>query len=236
VEIVLVRHGQPDWEPDGRAVDDPGLTAHGHAQARCVADALAGERFDQVLVSSHPRAIQTAAPVLERLDVPGRPVSWLREMTLSSLAGSTSEQVRSYFAQARSRALSAWWDGMPGGESFRHFYERVSRGLEGVLAEHHRVSIHDEGAPRLWQIPDPDRRLLIIAHEGTNAVLIAHLLGIPPVAWAHLHFSSSWAGISRVHSVEITGGSLFALDAFNRVDHLSTLAAHASGSSRSFTN
>jgi broad specificity phosphatase PhoE len=235
LEIVLVRHAQPDWEPDGRAVDDPGLTDYGHAQARCVAEALADEHFDQILMSTHPRVVETAAPVLERLGLPGRRVSWLREMTLSSLEGSTTEQVRAYFEHARSRALSSWWDGMPGGESFRHFYERVSRGLEGVLAEHHRVSIHDDETPRLWQIPDPERRLLIFAHEGTNAVLVSHLLGIPPVAWAHLQFSSSWAGISRVHSVEITGGSLFALDAFNRVDHLFELEAHARGSGRSFT-
>ena len=36
MEIVLVRHAQPDWEPGGRAVDDPGLTELGRSQAECV--------------------------------------------------------------------------------------------------------------------------------------------------------------------------------------------------------
>jgi len=234
VEIVLVRHAQPEWEPGGRAVDDPGLTEFGHAQARCVADALAGERFDGVIVSPLRRVVETAAPVLARLGVEGRHASWLREMTLSSLEGSTSEQVRAYFEHARARELDHWWDGLPGGESFRHFYERVTGGLEGLLAEHHRVSIHEDASHRLWRIPDPTRRLLVIAHEGTNAVLISHLLGLDPVPWAHLHFSSSWAGISRLHTVKITGGALFALESFNRVDHLAPVLAEAPGSGRSF--
>ena len=41
IEIVLLRHAQPDWQPDGLAVDEPGLTALGHDQARHAADALA---------------------------------------------------------------------------------------------------------------------------------------------------------------------------------------------------
>lgn len=229
-----MRHAQPEWEPGGRAVDDPGLTEFGHAQARCIADALGGEHFDTVLVSPLRRVVETAAPLLERLGVEARHASWLREMTLSSLEGSTTEQVRAYFERARARELAHWWDGMPGGESFRHFYERVSGGLEGLLAERHRVSIHEDSAQRLWRIPDADRRILVFAHEGTNAVLISHLLGVDPVPWAHLHFSSSWAGISRLHTVPITGGALFALESFNRVEHLAAIEADAPGSGRSF--
>jgi len=236
VDIVLVRHAQPEWEPGGRAVDDPGLTGLGHAQAHCVAEALGGEHFDTVLVSPLRRVQETAAPLLERLDARARRASWLREMTLSSLEGSTTEQVRAYFERARARELEKWWDGMPGGESFRHFYERVTGGLEGLLSEDHRVEIHEDASQRLWRIPDPDQRILVLAHEGTNAVLVSHLLGIDPVPWAHLHFSSSWAGISRLHTVEITGGALFALESFNRVDHLAPVETdvEAAGSGRSF--
>lgn len=233
MEIVLVRHAQPDWEPGGRAVDDPGLTDFGHAQARCVADALEGEQFDTVLYSPLQRVVETAAPILERLGEKGRPASWLREMTLGSLEGSTTEQVREYFEAARARELEHWWDGLPGGETFRHFYERVSGGIEGLLAEQHRVSIHEDTAHRLWRIPDPQRRILVIAHEGTNAVLISHLLGVDPVPWAHLRFSSSWAGISRLHALPITGGSLFVLESFDRVAHLEPLRDQAPGSGRS---
>ena len=33
MEIVLIRHGQPEWTKDGRNVVDPPLTALGHEQA-----------------------------------------------------------------------------------------------------------------------------------------------------------------------------------------------------------
>ena len=87
---------------------------------------------------------------------------------------------------------------------------------------------------RLMNSPQSGMYELVLNDTGTTWQE-PFLLGIPPVAWAHLQFSSSWAGISRVHSVEITGGSLFALDAFNRVDHLYALEAQARGSGRSFT-
>ena len=233
MEIVLVRHAQPEWEPGGRAVDDPGLTALGKAQAQCAADALAGEHFDQILYSPLRRTVETAEPILKRLGKNGAEASWLREMTLASLEGQTSKQVRDYFETVHARALPEWWDGLPGGESFRHFYERVSGGLEGLLANDHQVSIHQETAHRLWQVPDSDPRLLIIAHEGTNAALISHLLGVEPVPWVNLRFSGSWAGISRLHSMQITGGALFALAYFDRVDHLRSLQDEGAGSGRS---
>ena len=233
MEIVLVRHAQPEWEPGGRAVDDPGLTPLGQAQARCAADALAEEQFDQVLYSPLKRTVETAAPILERLQQPGVAASWLQEMTLASMQGQTSEEVRAYFEAAHTRDLQHWWDGLPGGESFRHFYERVSGGLEGLLADQHAVSIHSESAQRLWQIPNPKQKILIIAHEGTNAVLISHLLGIEPVPWVNLRFSGSWAGISRLHAMQITGGALFALASFDRIDHLHSLKELGAGSGRS---
>jgi len=233
LEIVLVRHAQPEWEPGGRAVDDPGLTPLGKAQAQSAAEALADQRFDQILYSPLRRTVETAQPILEGLGQNGQATSWLREMTLASLEGQTSEQVRDYFSAVHARDLSDWWDGLPGGESFRHFYERVSGGLEGLLATDHRVAIHEDVAHRLWQIPDPHARILIIAHEGTNAALISHLLGIEPVPWVNLRFSGSWAGISCLHSMEVSGGALFALAYFDRVDHLSSVNPKDAGSGRS---
>jgi broad specificity phosphatase PhoE len=37
VEIMLIRHGQPDWGPGGKVSNDPVLTELGIAQARRLA-------------------------------------------------------------------------------------------------------------------------------------------------------------------------------------------------------
>jgi probable phosphoglycerate mutase len=235
VEIVLVRHAQPDWEPDGRAVDEPGLTVYGHRQAECAARCLAGDSFDHFYVSPFRRALETAAPIAKALGMEPLQQSWLREMGLPSLEGQTSEQVQAYFEQAHARELDHWWDGLPGGESFRHFYERVSGGLEGLLAGVHGVRIHEDAGHRLWRLDDAPARILIVAHEGTNAVLLSHLLGIEPVPWAPMRFSNSWAGITRIHSLEIAGGWLWSLESFNRVSHLDALVDGHPGDGRSPT-
>jgi probable phosphoglycerate mutase len=235
LEIVLLRHAQPDWEPGGLAVDDPGLTPLGHAQAECAARALDGVHFDAVYRSPLQRVVETAEPIVSRHGVEVRSHGWLRELGLPSLAGQTSEQVQDYFANAHARALHHWWDGLPGGESFRHFYERVSSGLEGLLAGEHRVGVHEDAGQRLWRVPEGIERILIVAHEGTNAVLLSHLLGIEPVPWTAMRFSSGWAGISRIHTVETSGGAIWALESFNRIDHLAELSDRQDGDGRTPT-
>ena len=65
MEIVLIRHGEPEWVRDGLAVVDPPLTDRGHRQAERLAEWLRDEQFDEVLVSPLVRARQTAAPLLE---------------------------------------------------------------------------------------------------------------------------------------------------------------------------
>ncbi len=222
LEIVLVRHAQPEWEPEGRAVDDPGLTPLGHAQAKLAAEWLALAPFDAFYTSPLQRTRETARPIANALGRQPEILTWLHELKLPSMDGFTSDQVQDFFRRANARELDAWWDGMPGGESFRHFYERVSGGLESLLVGDHALGIHEVSGHRLWKVPQK-RRILIVAHEGTNAVLLSHLLGIEPVPFAWVRFSSAWAGISVVHSLDVAGGQVFGIESFNRTEHLAPL-------------
>jgi broad specificity phosphatase PhoE len=226
LEIVLVRHAQPDWEPGGRAVDDPALTPLGREQACLAATAVEGTSFDAYYSSPLLRVRETAEPISRALEMQPQTASWLREIELPSMHGLPPKEVQRLFRNANTRDLSQWWEGMEGGESFRHFYERVSSGIEGLLAGDHRATIHEDAGHRLWQLPEPGVRILIVAHEGTNAVILSHLLGIEPVPWAWVRFSSAWAGISRLHTLPIAGGAVWTVESFNRTDHLTPLEAH----------
>ncbi len=223
-EIVLVRHGEPRWEPGGRAVDEPELTPLGHEQARRVAKTLEAERFDAVYVSPLRRARATAAPVLEALGHEPVVQPWLAELRLPTLAGMSGPEVEAYFGHARARDLEHHWEGLPGGESFRHFYERVSSGVESLLVGEHPLGIHENSGYRVWHVPeDAPERLLIVAHAGTNAVILSHLLGIEPVPWAYVRFESAWAGISRIRSVPLASGAIWQLEVFSATSHLAGL-------------
>jgi probable phosphoglycerate mutase len=223
MELVLVRHAQPHWEPGGRAVDEPELTELGRVQAGRLAEVLARGPVDELYASPLRRAQQTAAPVAERLGMKPKVERWLAEMGLPRMQGLPMEEVQRFFQEARARSLERWWDGPPGGESFRHFYERVTAGIEGLLLGEHRLRVHEDGGYRLWHLPDEDRRLLLVAHAGTNAVILSHLLGIEPVPWAVERFLLGWAGVARVRTVPVASGAVWSLVSFNARDHLTGL-------------
>jgi 2,3-bisphosphoglycerate-dependent phosphoglycerate mutase len=61
--VYVVRHGQTDWNKDGRiqgGTDNP-LNATGREQAATLGRTLADVKIDTVYVSSHQRARQTAS-------------------------------------------------------------------------------------------------------------------------------------------------------------------------------
>jgi probable phosphoglycerate mutase len=219
IEVVLVRHGQPDWEPDGRARDEPELTPLGLAQAEAAARALAAERFDACYTSPLRRARLTAEPIEKALGVVAKVEPWLAEIRLPSLEGTPLEEVQRFFARMRMRDLADWWNGPEGGESFRHFHERVTTGIEELLGSH--------GARRLsqslWAVPEREVRLLLVAHGGSIAVLLAHLLGIDPEPFEGERFQLGWTGVARARTLSVAGANVWSLHSFNARAHLAGL-------------
>ena len=92
MELVLVRHAEPEWVREGLSVDDPPLTVRGARQADRLADRLQREAFDDVFVSPLVRARQTAEPVLAALDRKEEIDPWLEEIRKSG--GQSEEQLR----------------------------------------------------------------------------------------------------------------------------------------------
>ncbi len=203
------------------AVDEPDLSSVGVVQAERLAACLGGNTYDYFYCSPLARARQTA-------DAFGRPykvLSWLAEYRTPALEGTPTEQVREFLETVRRRPLDEWWEGIPGGESFRHFQERIAGGVEPLLTVDHRASVHaHEGSSwRTWRVPEEVQRILIVAHGGTLSVLISHLLGIEPVPWAWERFPLSWAGYAVLRSVTLGDASVWGLKTFNAVEHLAGL-------------
>ncbi|MFT5194873.1 MAG: broad specificity phosphatase PhoE [Cellvibrionaceae bacterium] len=64
MELIIVRHGKTD------SGIDPGLAKTGHEQAKVVAKRVASERVDAAYCSPMRRARETAAPYVERSNLP----------------------------------------------------------------------------------------------------------------------------------------------------------------------
>lgn len=218
MELVLVRHAQPEWARDQISQVDPGLTELGLRQAELVADRLRSEHVDHLLVSTALRAQQTARPLRERLGhVPTTDRAWLHEIILpQSFADTPAEEVGRVLREARDRPREEWWDGLPGGESFRDFHERVTTGLLEELAVF-GATRKDDG---LWAVPDEDLRLLMVAHAGTNSVVLGALLGLDPEPWEWERFASDHASVTVLRTTSIARGNIFGLQRFSDVEHL----------------
>lgn len=217
MRIVLVRHGQPDWSPGGLVSNDPALTDLGHAQAAQLVDRRWGG-VDQLWVSPFIRARQTVAPLEEHLGMGAEVLDWMAEIgPAAAWEGSPIDELEEMFASVNRRAIDELWDGMPGGESFRDFHRRVTIGLEAALE---RIGISRlDAETHLWT-EGPDLTIVMVAHGGTNAVVIGHLLGLDPTPWEWDRFDSAHTSVATLTARPIAHAWAFGMMGFGDVTHL----------------
>ncbi len=218
MEIVLVRHGQPEWVRDGLNVVDPPLTDLGHRQAAAMATQLLGDTFDEILVSPLLRARQTAAPLYDMLDRVETIEPWLEEIRDPSWHGTPAEKAEKAYREMRERPVHRRWDGLEDGESIRAFTDRIHAGASQFLADRGVVR-RDTDLP-VWAIAEPGRRIALVAHAGTNSVTMGHLLGLEATPWEWDRFVMGHASISRIEALPVHDGFTFSLTALSNLEHV----------------
>jgi broad specificity phosphatase PhoE len=218
--LTLIRHGEPDWSPgDGPSVSDPTLTPFGIWQARASAQALVDREFDALYVSPYLRARETAAVVGEVIGMEPVVVEGLEEVGVN-VEGLTQQQVDEYFLAGSQRPLDEHWAGWPGSETFHDFHQRVTSAVTQIL-ERHACRPRREHDFTIWNLPAHKPSIAIVAHGGTNAVILTHLLDIRPVPWEWMRFETGLAAFSILHSRPIgPEGHVWSLQNFNCEEHL----------------
>jgi len=222
IELTLIRHADTQWEgPDGHVVHDPGLSPLGRDQAERVAaaaTATAGSS-DLVLWSSPAlRARETMAPIAEMLDLEVQVLPWLRELEFPD--GWTDHPTADFhdqFTTWNGRPLHEWWKGIPGGEPFTAFRERVGTGMDRSLGA---LGVNWQHAERWHVSTEQECRVLMVGHAGSCAMALSHLLGMEPTPWEHERFPKPVASISRVGARELGGTLVFSLHQFASTTHL----------------
>jgi broad specificity phosphatase PhoE len=221
IEIILLRHGEPDWTPNGGpSVLDAALTERGRMQAEAAAQALAKiGGITAIYASPLRRAQQTAAPLASATGLEAQTIEGLAEIGIP-LEGFSQTDVDAFFRSAVQRPLRDHWNGWPGGESFRDFHNRVTRTFAALLARH-GVPRESEDEFTVWTLPPQRQRIAIVAHGGTNAVAITHLLDIDCVPWEWNRFEMELAAYAVVQSRPVgMTGFIWSLQNFNEIDHL----------------
>ncbi len=228
MELILVRHGQPAWAtPEGLGRNDPGLTDHGHAQAKQVAGRIADPNdqpalgpVDRLLASPARRAAETAAPIGIALGMDVETLDWLWEIrNPPEWEGSPIAEIEASFNEMRQRSLTELWEGVGGGgEPIASFHDRVIDGLHAQLED---LDVSPAGEAGLWELgPSAPERIVAVAHGGTNSVIIAHLLGISPEPWEWDRFRMGHASVAVLATVPLAGAHLWSLQALGDAAHI----------------
>ncbi|KAK9009073.1 hypothetical protein V6N11_080545 [Hibiscus sabdariffa] len=141
-EIVVVRHGETEWNADGRIQGhlDVELNEAGKQQAVLVADRLSKEpKISAVYSSDLKRALVTAETIAARcggLEVITDPD--LRERNLGDLQGIVFREAAKLSPKAHKAFLSRRTDqDIPGGgESLDHLFQRCTSSLQRIGKKH----------------------------------------------------------------------------------------------------
>jgi len=127
--LYLVRHGQDDSTVRGGWSDSP-LTGEGIRQAQALQDEILRRREElnirRILSSDLPRALQTAQPTADALNIPIELHPEFREVNNGELAGMKNDLALLRYPGLFWNTLR-WDEAYPGGESPREFTGRIER-------------------------------------------------------------------------------------------------------------
>ena len=135
--LVLVRHGETDWNRDNRFQGhaDPPLNETGRAQARALATEFRREAFAALYTSPLRRAAETAAIIGYELGLEPRPDDALKEVDVGSWSGLTRAEVERRYATGYARWLE-FGHGWDDGETYDELGARVVTGLARIAERH----------------------------------------------------------------------------------------------------
>ena len=220
MEIIFVRHGEPDWRSAGVDRISAPLTDRGRTQAALTAQRIADDftPLSEIIASTAVRAQETAAPIADIVNLPIASFPDLIELGIPSWSGMSNTEVRDTFDRSFNRPHTEWWTGLDGGESFRDFHERVTGTVLNVLADR-GVRPHPDH-DHLWSVEEPGQRIAVVSHGGTAAVDMALLLGVPPAPWEWKRFRPAHASVSRLATFPFAESHVWSIQTFNDQEHL----------------
>jgi broad specificity phosphatase PhoE len=148
--ILLARHGETDWNRDGRfqGQADPPLNRTGRAQAVDLSVALMAEQLAAVYSSPLRRALETAEVLAASHGLEPVPVDDLREVDVGSWSGLTRAEVEERFPAQFARWLD-YGQGWEDGETYEEMGRRAVDALLQLAATHdgERVLAVTHGGP-----------------------------------------------------------------------------------------
>ena len=219
MEVLLIRHGDPDYANDC-------LTPVGKKEAQCLAEALEGLVIDDIYVSPLGRALETCSFTAHRKVISPVVLDWLKEKGITRDGRICLWEVPGevFLGASKGSSHNDWFDlsvALPEG---REQYERVKKGFDALMATYGYVRNGD-----LYHVEKgSDKRIALFCHKGVILTLLADILHWPlPMIFVSLQIYPT--GITRLEIVENNSLANFKAVAINDLTHL-RLYSHATES------
>ena len=226
MEIVLIRHGQPNWVTGVNAYTaDPKLTDLGRLQSEKSSTVFDKSSVDELWVSPLTRAQETHLPFKDKsISKKIHVFKWLKEMEdeeEKELFGKSQEEVMDFFEKRNTQSFEEWIVGNHG-QYMEKFRDNIILNLESEL-EKRNINPSGNKYDRLFDLNNSEiQKIMIISHAGTMSVLISYFLNMPLYPWTWRKFLPRHAGHTILKSTEISSGHFFRLKEFNNVSFLNS--------------
>ncbi len=165
VQILLIRHGETDYNKEHRVQGqlNSSLTPEGIQQAKDVAEYLAENyTIDAIYSSDLDRAVNTAKPLAQRLELPIHTTKDLRELHLGLWQGLLYPDAEKRFPEtARKRKVDPGNTRYEEGESYWDLMHRSTAAID-------RIAKENDG-----------KTVAVYSHGGTIRALICAWMGLP---------------------------------------------------------
>lgn len=161
-KLLLVRHGQSGGNVAGTfgGHSPTPLSDLGKRQAEITAKALAKERIDVVYSSDLARAVQTAEPLAELLDLEVNKTTAFRERNVGVLEGLTFNESKEKYPQDYYALINRKINHkITEGESYRELLKRGINALNEIFFAHR------------------GKRIAVFSHTGAICYLTLYLMG-----------------------------------------------------------
>jgi len=194
MELILIRHALPVRREVVDGAADPELSEDGIAQARHLADYLGIEPIHAVYSSPMRRAVQTAAPLGERLGLAVTLVDDVAEYDRQSSAYIPVEELKATNDPRWQQMLAGDWDNEY--ETRSEFADRIQAAIEDIVAKHRSQNV------------------AVVCHGGVINAYLARVLGTADSA------GFFYPNYTSIHRVVAGAGGQRQIISVNETPHL----------------
>ncbi len=203
LRLLLVRHGETDWNRQGRYQGqiDVTLNQEGKLQSQKLAKLIQDVELDLLVSSSMSRAKETADIILQyHPHVSLQLNDGFKEITHGFWEGKLETEIARDFPED----LQQWYTKpaqlqLSSGESLQQLWQRSVKIFDAIVEE---------------ALSKELKTILVVAHGGVNQILLCHILGLSPEnfwncrqsngAVSVIDYPLGWDGLPVVQAMNIT--------------------------------